>query len=355
MRKTGRKPAHQPADSRANKSMNSIKRAQSGTFRTAAVAVLLWLICFAAVRTFGETGDGDVFVAVFDFSPQSEDAAALADAVRLKLARQDGRWKVIDTQSMRELAISSPDMNSTAMSLRTLLQEQVAAHACIFGELKKAGNKYVADVRIFNTLTNPQTVVKNTFSDETERWRGNIAQKIIQAFIGRQTEQPPQAGDEQFPSADRLTGPINANPSFELAGHGGWESPDNVASFIVERPDNSGKMLLIRTDVDREQWLAYRKALSAGEASVDSPPQITSGKNDTIAGQEGVHFKSDFIPADTNATYWLKASCRFIQPSNPRASATSKVFIKGFRKIPLANINGLPESTLKKLKMTPAD
>jgi len=323
--------------------------AQSGLFFAA--AVVLWAAVFPVI-TFGD--NCGVQLAIFDFSSASQDGCDLADAVRMKLSRVEDSWKVIDTQSMRELNIPTPKIDASSEELATLLKEHVGVEVCVFGSLTRQGEKYVADVRIFDSRDKNPQIRKYTFTDNTQRWRGVIAQKIVEVFTGKIAPLPPQYGDEPFPPADKLGAPINANSSFDAEKFAGWESPDNVACFIVSNPAG-GKMLRIRTDLDRDEYLAYRKALLAGEASTESPPQIKSASDaNSIAAQEGVHYKSDFIPANVNGIYWLCASCRFIPAKGFSVSATPKVFVKGFKVIPAA-FDGLPESSLKKLKMTPAE
>lgn len=330
--------------------MTSGTIAQTGTFLRN-VALLLTVI-FPACGVFAESTPA--CVAVFDFTPQSKDGSALADAIRMKLSRVADTWNVIDSQTMRGFDTTTPSMKISAAILENLLRERVGANVCVFGNLTQQGEKYIADVRIFDTRSKTPEIKKYLFEDNTQRWRGVIAKKIVETLTCKTIAPPSQYGDEPVPSADELEGPLNVNSSFESVDGEGWEAPDNVACSIVTRPAD-GRILQVCTAIDRDEYLAYRKALLAGEASVNTPPQVKSASSvNSIATQEGVHFKSDFLPADVNATYWLSASYRFLPAKGFAELASPIIFIKGFKATPAA-FDGLPESSLKQLKMSPAD
>jgi hypothetical protein len=104
-------------------------------------------------------------------------------------------------------------------------------------------------------------------------------------------------------------------------------------------------VLRVRTDLARDPWLAYKRDLLLGRASPDEPPEIPRDTSySSVAGLEGVHFVSDYIPATPGRRYWLTADCW--------GRGGAKIFVKGFRKTLHAR-DGMSESRLAALGITP--
>jgi hypothetical protein len=189
--------------------------------------------------------------------------------------------------------------------------------------------------------------------DKTVRSRAVIARQIVQAIIGRKLWKPAEYGDQAEPSATQLGEPVNTNGSFDL-GQRGLERADNVSTFFEPGPPGHGGVLRVRTDLSRDPWLAYRKALLLGRASSTRPPKIPQDTGySSIAGLEGVHVRSDWIPAKPGRRYWLKADvCPVDAPLGAGSSTFPKVFLKGFTQRISAK-DGLAQSALAELGITP--
>jgi hypothetical protein len=152
---------------------------------------------------------------------------------------------------------------------------------------------------------------------------------------------PPQYGDE--PEPKNFGPPINANGDFEQ-GFAHWDAPDNVSTFIEPSPGGRGKILRVRTDLERDPWLEYVRNIRLGLADPTKPPTI---KRDTsynsVAGLEGVHYRSEWIKAAPLARYWL--TC------DHKGLGGAKVFVKGYRDMS-ADADGLPELSMVERKLT---
>jgi hypothetical protein len=210
--------------------------------------------------------------------------------------------------------------------------------------VSRRGKAVTADVRCIDATApgGKPAVWAREFSDGTERARGEIAKAIVEAVRGEAEWAPPQYGDEAEPEA--FGEPLNLNGDFEQ-GHVGWDAPDNVSTFLVKATARGGTILRVRTDLARDPWLAYRRALRLGKADPAHPPKIRRDTSyGSVAGLEGVHYRGSFLKASAGQRYWLVADCK--------GRGGAKVFIKGFKKTPQA-MDGLAESALAELGMTP--
>jgi hypothetical protein len=88
----------------------------------------------------------------------------------------------------------------------------------------------------------------------------------------------------------------------------GWQTVDGLSSFWVKDDDPAhGKVLKVDTDVTQSQaydwWVKIAKGALPGDAPKKDPTQ--EPKYDTLAGNDGVWFWSDFIPVEKGKAYWL--------------------------------------------------
>ncbi len=294
------------------------------------------------------------YVAVFDFVTVGEkrgDAQVLkdkayghqlADSVRLKLRKQGRQWEVIDRLTTAE-ASAPLGTDADPKKVRKILSEKLGAHVGLYGVVQNIDNTVRANITCIDLRKGEGPVWSKVFSNDTERARAVIAAEIVEAVIGKELWRPPEYGDEPEPTRKQLARPLNVNGGFER-GRTGWDAPDNVSTFIVKGPPGRGKVLRVRTDLQRDPWLAYRKALRFGKAHPSRPPKIaTDTSYGCVGGLEGVHYRSDWIKSTPQQRYWLLADVK--------GQGGAKVFVKGFMKTPHA-LDGLPESSLADLGMT---
>lgn len=322
----------------------------------AAVVILAALLPMQA--TSPASAPAGRHVAVFDMvcpaAPQQ--GAQLADAVRLKLAAHK-EYDVIDRLTMAEHTPAGglPE-GFPPEKLQALLREKLAANVALYGRLDKAGGRWRATIHCLD-LSGPQAQTwTQDFSDQTERARGIIAAAVVETLRKSPEWKPPEYGDEKEPA--KFSPPLNLNGDFESTG--GWQQADNVASFIVKTPASvpaggalaRGNYLKLFTDLDRDAWLKYQQDLRLGKADPKNPPAIGTVKDKyaTVAGLEGVHFRSDWIAAAPGQRYWLTADFaggtdNFFFP---------KIFVKGFDDF-AAQADALSEVSLAELKLSPAD
>lgn len=305
-----------------------------------------------------------VYVAVFDFA--TLDGASgnaqvlegqtygvqLADVVRLKLQRNRDTFVVLDRLTISE-ASGPVGADAPPEKVRELLAETLGAHVGLYGTVETKGRSIHAkivcmDLRQGNVSKQP--VWSKEFASRGERARAKLAKQIVETFLGESLQQPVEYGDEPEPSREQLGLPLNVNGTFD-DGAKGWDAPDNVSTFLVPGPKDRGTILRVRTDLARDDWLAYRKNLLTGKADPQSPPTVaTDTSYGSVAGLEGVHYCGGWIKATPGKRYWLLADCKINAPGK----ATPKVFIKGFKRTPHA-LDGLPESSLAEMNLSPKD
>jgi hypothetical protein len=174
-----------------------------------------------------------------------------------------------------------------------------------------------------------------------------LSAQVVEALLGQALWKPPEYGDEEEP--EQLGKPLNENGSFDAGGKG-WQPADNVSTFLekAKGPDvDRGTILRVQTDLARDPWLAYQRRLLLGQASPDNPPEIPRSTGySSVAGLEGVHFASHYIPAVPGQRYWLTVDCL--------GQGGAKVFVKGFRSTRHA-MDGMSESRLAALGLTPEE
>jgi len=281
-------------------------------------------------------------VVVFDFACKDGKAGQqLADSVRLRLRRHKG-YEVVDRLTTQD-ASGPQGVGAKDGEILKLLNEKFTAKAAIFGTVRVTGGVVRAQVVFLDATKTPKPVRRmKIFSDDTQRARAVISHAIVEALTGRADWKPPEYGDE--PEPKKFARPLNRNGAFD-GGSKGWDKPDNVSTFLKPGPKGRGKILRVRTDLARDPWLKYRRSLRLGRADPAKPPKIRQDKSySSVAGLEGVHYRSEFIKAAPGMRYWLLA--------DHKGPGGAKVFVKGFRKTPYA-LDGLPESSLAQMGITP--
>jgi len=311
---------------------------------------VIGLVLMLATPLPGAEPKAAKYVLVFDFACPGggPHGRQLADSVRIRLRRHK-EFRVIDRLTSAELtpeggiSLKTPDRQVVE-----ILKNRAAARIGILGRVEKAGPLVRAEIRCIDLSAGQAVAWNKVFSDDSERARGEIARQVVEALRGRGEWKPPEYGDETEPA--KLPAPLNANGNFE-SGHAGWARPDNVATRIVPdaRPGRRGKVLRIFTDLDREAWLKYTRDLRLGKADPDRPPRIgtVANKYATVAGLEGVHFRSAWIAAAAGQRYWLRADMK----GRTAGIFFPKIFVKGFADFS-ALADGLSDVSLHERKMT---
>lgn len=308
------------------------------------VIALVAVTCAAADGKSAKPA-GRTFIVVFDFSG-GKIGRQLADKVRLRLRRHKD-CEVIDRLTTQEF--SGPLSSQTDRKKVVKLMKSLACRMAIYGTAKKVGQDVAVEARCID-LRDPKRAGgwKKVFSDSTERSCPLIARRIVETVRGKKEWIPPQYGDEEEPKAAQLGKSLNINGDFEK-GRKGWDQPDNVSTFLVKGPKRRGTILRVRTDLKRDPWLEYRRKILLGKADTSKPPKIARDTSyGSVAGLEGVHFCSHWIKATAGQRYWLMADCKGLTAG----MFFPKVFVKGFKDWS-AHADGLPESSLAALSMTP--
>ncbi len=299
-----------------------------------------------AVGVANARGDNDAgkpakpkaYVMVVDLA--GDGGEKLSDSLRLRLGRHKG-LDVIDGLSTAEMT-GPIDLETDPAKVTEKMRNRWGVNLLLYGRLVGQDEGFRAEIRLID-LTGPQPDgwVK-TFSDDSERWRAVVSRAIVEAVTGRPEWVPPQYGDE--PEPETFGKPLNANGDFE-DGNAGWEAADNVSTFLEKSGAQRGRILRVRTDLARGPWLAYKRKIRLGRASPDRPPKIPRDTSyGSVAGLEGVHFRSEWIPATPGQRYWLTA--------DHWGQGGAKIFVKGFRRT-RHGLDGVPESRLAAMGLTP--
>jgi hypothetical protein len=120
------------------------------------------------------------------------------------------------------------------------------------------------------------------------------------------------AAPQEKPKSSSPSEPRNLIPNgdFEKGTDSpeGWQQVDGLTTFWVNDPGGKrGKIIKIDTDVLQSQAYAWWVKIAKGAKAKDAPRKLPTvePKYDTLAGNDGVWFWSDFIPAKKGQAYWL--------------------------------------------------
>jgi len=307
--------------------------------RLIAMPAVLILAAAAPGGLRDEPGDPPrkAYVICFDLhSKDPKDGAAMADTIRLKLRRHK-EFFVLDRITSQETGGTMP-ADGDRKRIVTVMNG-LGLNVALYGTVTRRGRTVTVNLACLDR-TDPGKPAEWTLrlSDNTQRWRAVIARTVVEKITGTPEWGPPQYGDEQEPK--KLTRPVNRNGDFE-DGHTGWDPPDNVSTFLEAGPDGRGTILRVKTNLKRAPWLAYTRKLRFGRADPKNPPKIPEDSSyGSVAGLEGVHYRSEWLPPATGQRYWVTADAA-------KPGGTPKVFIKGFLdRAKLIGADGLPETSL---------
>ncbi len=270
------------------------------------ILACIWVTTLAALLLADDLARVKPVVVVPDFLSPADDhvtGKAFADSLRLKLRRNG--YTVIDRITTQ--AATGPLGPDATDARLTELLTRTQAELVLAGRVDTEGD--------VTTLTLAQLTLdadglavrgEQSFADDTQRAKAVIVTDVAEALLGEALWTPPQTGDEPLP--DDLGTPINPNGDFESAT--GWQAVDNVASFIESAGDDSdhSQVLRLRTDLDRQRYLAYQADLATGQASANTPPAVPADATlNSLAAYEGAGLCSDWIAATPGKRYWLTA------------------------------------------------
>lgn len=281
----------------------------------------------------------DDAVVVFDFVGDTRSGDAIADSLRLRLARHE-EFFVLD-QIATTNAVGGKGLHDIDESVADIAR-RLGCNLAIVGRVKSEGPNLIASVECLDISADGRSRSwSKEFRHSGPRASGLIAREIVETLRSKPEWTPPQIGDERM--GDNLSDPVNVNGDFD-AGHAGWDRPDNV-STMIEPSDGAGMCVRMRTDLHRDDWLKYQRDLLFGRASPDDPPDIpTITGGESVAAAEGVHYKSQYIKATPGARYWLSAKFK--------GDKGGKIFVKGFANF--AHLaRELPEVSMVEMDLTP--
>jgi len=287
-------------------------------------------------------------VVVFDFvsSDGNEFGRKLAESVRLRLRRHHKEYEVIDHLTTAE-ASGPLGIEADEKKVIDLMRNRVGSNLGVYGTADFRGQAARAEVRIVDLTGKEPKVARAAFSEDSERAAGEVARRIVEALRGQGEWAPPEYGDEPEPKREEFGPPVSRNGAFE-DGHAGWEPPDNAGTFLEPGPAGRGKVLRLRTDIERDKWLEYRRKLAFGLADPTRPPEL---KRDTsygsVAGLEGIHYRSDWIDASPGQRYWLLADMK----GKSEGIFFPMIYVKGFLDWS-DRADALPEASLIERKLT---
>ncbi|MCY2931921.1 MAG: hypothetical protein NTV86_20980, partial [Planctomycetota bacterium] len=227
------------------------------------------------------------------FSMEGKGGEDIAERVRVRLGKHE-EYEVIDRFTVADAA-ATLGAGADRAKVIEMMDARLGVQIAIYGTVSRQGAALTAQVVCVDRRDKDKPREWTaTFSDGTERAAPLIARQIVEKLRGQAEWTPPQVGDETEPPALAKEKPLNANGDFEK-GALGWEAFDNVATFLADGPPGRGKVLRVRTDLARDPWLAYRKALLAGQADPAQPPAVGRDTSyGSVAGLEGVHFRSEW-------------------------------------------------------------
>jgi hypothetical protein len=87
-----------------------------------------------------------------------------------------------------------------------------------------------------------------------------------------------------------------------------WQTIDGLSTFWVQDEDRKhGKVIKFDTDVLQSQAYEWWVKIAKGAAAKDAPKKLPTKepKYDTLAGNDGVWFWSDYVPVEEGKAYWL--------------------------------------------------
>lgn len=117
------------------------------------------------------------------------------------------------------------------------------------------------------------------------------------------------------------------NPGFEEGDKdpAHWDRCDGLCTFWEKDSQRGGKCIRIYTNVDNNEFLKRYDEMKLDNPPPPKPPRPIKGAGyDTVGGNDGVHFFSEYIEVKPGMRYSLSADVRSEKGGGP------KIFIKGY-------------------------
>ncbi len=293
------------------------------------------------------------FVAVFDIACPADARIGrqMTFSIRTRLARRREQFEVIDQLTMADFTPKGGlPVETTDAKVITLISDRVGANVAIWGTLTVRGKQYELTVRLVDlTKDRTKALWRKVFTDDTERARGVIATRVVEALRGRPEWRPPEQGDEAEPK--NFGKPLNVNGGFDAPGFHprGWEKVDGISSMLTDHPGR-GRVLRIYTNLDRNPWVAWRHKVRLGTGDPRKPPKIGPPKNQyaAVGAIEGVKLVSDWIDAKPGRRYWLVADVK----GKTTDMFFTKIFVRGYADF-AEHADAMSDVSLHERKLTP--
>jgi len=133
------------------------------------------------------------------------------------------------------------------------------------------------------------------------------------------------------------------NPGFEEGDRhpAHWSRCDGLTQFWEKDEQRGGKCLRIFTRIDNDEYHARLEEMKLENPPPPKPPKAIKGIGyDTVGGNDGVVFWSDWIDVKPARRYTLKADVR-------SEGGVPKIFVKGYTDMPLEiDDNGKPKKVM---------
>jgi len=287
------------------------------------------------------TAEEPATLAVFDFASQEPaDGRNLADALRLKIRRRFERagqdrqvlsyLELCDQWRQPPVVPAELDTKQVALIVRRL-----GCDSAIWGRIQRRELTVQSHVH-FLQLADRHGGGRSwsrRFVAKGQRWKSRLARQIADEIVA--DKHKPATASAPATAGTAVVGRnILPNGDFERGGAHpvGWDRLDGLCTFWVRRPGGKGRCIKLNTDVLQRQawqwwtkWRAGAPPQQAPEPLPTKPPYY-----DTVAGVEGVHYYSDYLPIKPGRRYrlacWQKAA----------VGSNSKIFVKGYALLPTA-------------------
>lgn len=298
-----------------------------------AVAAACWALAapLGAAEAAGGVRRARPTAIAFDFESsfdRGEWGRKVGEVFRGHLFRR-GSYQTIDNVSFDEAVQTlgfAVKHDTPPERIARALREVFSADLAIWGEVRRPrAEVYELRVRAVRLEGEGHALVL----DETRTCAGrhDIPSQVDRILDQLEGEEP-EAPVDLLASEDWKKRPnLVKNGGFEQ-GRGTpdfWEPVDGLSTFWVEGKSPTGKCVLLDTDVDWDQYEAWRKAFAdgRGKPASEAPAPLRGTHYKSIGGTVGAHLYSDWIPIEQGATY--RFDCDFLGPAT-----NSKVFIKGY-------------------------
>jgi hypothetical protein len=269
----------------------------------------------------------------------------VADALVMKLRRYDEDFVLVEPMDLEDVLAAkglAVQFGTKPDTLAAFAREALEAQVFVWGKVEvQRESSYTIRVRALDLRQQPGALyVDQAFPAEGLREVPFAVQRIVNAL--RRDDAAPDPGlDLREPGPTKPDPKVLARPNLLVNGDFeqgdknpvGWEPVDGLSSFWVSAPDRDGKCIKFDTDVNWEQWKAWRKKFTLGtDEAPPAPIRGTGPKYDTVGAFHGAAlYTADFIPVKKGQTYRISYDFRGRMAGD---LFFAKVFVKGYAQYP---------------------